>query len=166
MFVYYPRLGRITNFQIMSDNARLGDTHYVIERQPDTYSLLQDERYRYVLRNEVSRAELSLGSVPRHYFQPEYTVLRRENRTYLIAKLSADIYTGGEVHPVLLFNIYDITDGTPRDLGREAQHPEGYWSCSYPKLEDDQLVFELTSGCIVSPFASGSLYETRVLQLK
>src|SRR5258708_7569365 len=98
--LYYPRLGRITDFQFLTPGLRISGTNYVSENNDD----------EVLLRNTITQKSINLGKlgVPN---LPAYKVLNYQNRLYLIImNNSSGSFDGWD------FTVYNITTDQPDDL--------------------------------------------------
>jgi hypothetical protein len=130
--LYYPRLGRISNFEEIKPGLMLPGTNYVIERLGNDF----------VLKNSISQNTTYLTDDNPYISRPRYTLLSHRGNLYLITMIDGGGSMGGYG-----FDIINISGDQPHNLMLDYSDMSVGLSCAYPRLDRDELEFEIEGHC-------------------
>lgn len=140
LVVYYPKLGRITDFHVIQDGDVIAGTPYKIIKLTD----------RFVVRNQVTGTEKQIAyrDDDSYYSQMQaYTVLVHKGMFFLITKYGNSGSGGGDT-----YSVFNLKTNPPYDVleGEEMLS----FSCTYPRLEGDALQFDTAEHCDMFPLVT------------
>ena len=136
VIIYYPKFGRITDFQLLNSNLHIPNTNYVIEKSDQGMALYNTSTQRNFDIEVVSDSNF-----------PAYNVLNYQNRRYLIIMNNSRGSFDGWA-----FSVYNITTNQPFDVNRDNPNLSVGLSCTYPRLDGDSLELESAEKCMFFPF--------------
>lgn len=139
----YVRVGRISEFQPLLQNTQIPNTDYSLILEPPNSEY--DDKVILVNNSDGVKIPIWVSESKR---RRGFTILYHRTQIYLIMEEEISGSAGG-----YQFGVWNITGTKAYRLCTNCGRLDSGWSCTFPRLINDSLEFEVSDRCDKFPFS-------------